>query len=66
MTHPLIISLQQIEQLVSSLNLLLHLMGTSKLTDGDFMVLDDNFEDILCRVENIRMKLEQCDLEVEL
>lgn len=66
MIHPLINSLQQVERLVSSLNILLHLMGANKLTDGDFSVLDDNFDSVLYRVENVRLKLERCDLEVEL
>jgi len=63
MTHPLITSLQQIERLVFNLNLLLHLMSANKLTGVNLSVLDESFEDILCRVENVRMKLERYEVE---
>jgi len=66
MIHPLIMSLQRIETLTSSLNILVHLMASDNIPGGNLAVLDDAFEDVLCRVENVRLKLETGEFEDEL
>ena len=64
MNHPLIDALCRGEDRIAYLNILVHIVGGSRLQNSDYEILDSCFEDLLNQIQNVRLKLETADFEV--